>query len=95
MMRLLYYYDGACDANEMRHAQEVVNELGIKYARSWGESMYNGFVFTGLDMTTVPEVLPDWIELKNDRCMKGAQNCAVDTPEKYRNPDQCPDCAPS
>lgn len=50
---------GQADAGEMRHAQEVMRELGIEYTYAVPQSIFDCWWFLGC--TDVPDELPAFI----------------------------------
>ena len=58
-MNLKLHYQDANECGEYRHAQEVINSLGITYEHAAGFSMGDCWMFW--DCSNVPSVLPKYI----------------------------------
>ena len=58
-MNLIYEAYGAALANENRHPQIVMKELGITYEKSEGVAIRDAWFFYGC--SNIPEKLPDFI----------------------------------
>ncbi len=69
MKRSLHYcLNGSCVAGENRHAQTMMEDLGITYEHSTPQSLYDCWVFWNCE--NIPDVLPEWITEMEDGPMK-------------------------
>ena len=60
------YYQSANEAGDKRHAQTIMKELGIKYQESEPFTIADCWLFYGIDVTTIPKDLPDYVEFFKD-----------------------------
>jgi hypothetical protein len=68
MKHLKYSYWNAYDCKELRHAQEVMEELGITYQDATPQSMGDSFWFWNCE--NIPDNLPSFITELNADPMK-------------------------
>ena len=61
---LLYSLRAANEAGEMRHAQVVMAELGIRYEHAVPQSMADSWTFYGCE--NIPPELPPYLRPRND-----------------------------
>lgn len=54
----------ACDSGDNRHAQTIMNELGIKRLFDVPQSLYDSWWFLGC--TKVPDILPKFLSVMTE-----------------------------
>jgi len=59
-------YNSAYDAGDNRHAQDIMESLGIKYQRGVPESIGDCWLFYGEDDSTIPVDCPAYVEILTD-----------------------------
>jgi len=60
-MDIFVDYIDAQESGDMRHAQDIINDLDIQYKKCEPLSYLDGFWFG--ECTNIPENLPDYIKL--------------------------------